>query len=199
MLTTIQIIALVQGLFLIGILFMKRNSYKKPALWLLIASILSVLLFILGDDENSLIPKKFDLFFFDISLFVTFLYLFISYYVSQRDTFQKRDLLYFIPNIAYFLNEVYEITSNFEEFLLINIFELLIELSFLLYLVVSVIRLFRSKRQKWMLFFIVPMALLIGSSIVNEVLGWFGFEEFSFFNDANKDEAKKISKMANIF
>lgn len=185
MLIAIQLVALIQGLFLMGVLFVKRDSYKKPTLWLLIGSILSIIFFILGDDDNNMIAKGVDWFFFDASLFITFLFLFVKYSVSGREIFNKLDLLYFVPNIAYFINEIYEVTAAFEEVLAVEIFELIIELSFLYYLVHSMVRLFQSKKQKWMLIFMIPLALLMSASMVNEVLGWFGLTEIELFNDAN--------------
>lgn len=185
MLIAIQLVALLQGLFLMVVLFMKRQTYKKPALWLLLGSILSILFFIVGDDENNLFNKEIDWFFFDSSLFITFLFLFVRYYVSGREYFNKRDLLYFIPNIAYFINEVYEVSSSIEEVLAIEIIELGIELSFLFYLLLTIVTLFKSAKQRWMLFFVIPLAILMIASIVNEILGWFELAEIDLFNDAN--------------
>ena len=81
MIAILQIVALIQGIFLILVLFSKRESYKKPTLVLLLCSIASILLFLIGDDQNNLISKDVDWFFFDTSLFITFLFLFVKYYV----------------------------------------------------------------------------------------------------------------------
>lgn len=185
MLVAIQLIILVQGLFLLSVLFMKRDTYKKPALWLLIGTIVSILLFVLGDDENNLITKNIDWFFFDSSLFITFLFLFVKYYVSGSSVFRKRDLLYFVPNLLYFSNELFEVANPDFEILAVEIVELCFELTFLVYLILTIIFLFRSKKQRWMLFFVVPLTILMSASMYNEVLGWFELSEIEIFNDAN--------------
>ena len=182
--STLQIVALLQGFFLLTVLIWKRKIYKKPVLWLLVAAIVSVLFFIIGDDANNLFAKDVDWFFFDISLFITFLYLFVKYYVSGSDKFHRRDLLYFIPNGLYFLNESLEvINSGLEEFLAMDIIELGIELSFLTYLVLTIKTLLSSKKQRWMIYVIIPLTLLLSTSILNDILSWFEFSEIAIFSD----------------
>ena len=83
MLKTLQIIALLQGLFVLSVLFINRKDYKKTTFWLLFGSLLSVLLYISGDDENNLFVQDADWFLFDSSLFVTFLFLFFRYYKNS--------------------------------------------------------------------------------------------------------------------
>ena len=185
MLAVIQFVTLFQGLFLLTVLFLNRKTYRKPVLWLLVGTIVSILFFIIGDDENNLFAKDIDWFFFDASLFVTFLFLFVKYYVSGKNVFRKSDLLYFIPNIMYFINEVYEVSSVTGEVLVIEVLELCIELAFLAYIIATIVILFKSRKPRWMLLFIVPLALLMSASMINEVLGWFELQEIEIFNDAN--------------
>ena len=117
MLKTLQIIALLQGLFVLSVLFVNRKDYKKTTFWLLFGSLLSVLFYILGDDENNLFVQQADWFLFDSSLFVTFLFLFFRYYKSGKEKFAKLDYLFFLPNIIYFIIEGLEILIVKEHFL----------------------------------------------------------------------------------
>jgi AraC-like DNA-binding protein len=185
MLSTLQIVALLQGVFLLTVLVWKRKSYKKPVLWLLSGAIASILFFIIGDDANNLFAENVDWFFFDISLFITFLFLFVKYYVSGSNSFNRKDLFYFIPNLLYFFIEISEVlNTSLEELLPLDILELLVELTFLGYLFLTIKELFTSKKQRWMLYVIFPLTLLLSTSIVNDVLGWFDFPEIEIFSDA---------------
>src|SRR5690606_24738337 len=94
MLKTLQIIALIQGLFVLSVLFINRKDYKKTTFWLLFGSLFSVLLYILGDDDNNIFIQDADWFLFDSSLFITFLFLFFRYYKSGKDKFDKVDYLF---------------------------------------------------------------------------------------------------------
>lgn len=183
MLTIIQIVTLIQGIFLITVLFINRRSYKNPSFILLLCVIFSILLFLMGDDQNNLISSNVDWFFLDASLFITFLFLFVKYYVNPAQSFNKNDLLYFIPNVLYLVNEVIETTFDLPEVLLRNVFELLIELSFFGYLLLTLGLLFRSTKQRWMIYFILPLSVLVSTSIINEVLGWFSLSEIELFNE----------------
>lgn len=60
MLKIIQIVALMQGLFLLFILYKNRSNYKKITFWLFFGSIVSILLYIVGDDDNNLFREKND-------------------------------------------------------------------------------------------------------------------------------------------
>ena len=109
MLQTIQVAALLQGLFLLSALFINRKDYKRTTFWLLFGSLLAILLYILGDDGNNLFIHNSDWFLFDSSLFITFLFLFFRNYNNGKNTFSKRDYLFFLPNILYFIIEGIEI------------------------------------------------------------------------------------------
>ena len=183
MLSVLQIVTLLQGVFLIAVLILKRKEFKQPTLGLLVGAIFSVLLFILGDDENNLLSNNVDWFFLDISLFITFLFVFVKYSVSHDTSFRRHDLIYFIPNVCYLFIEISEVLQPFlSEMLAFEILELVVELSFLGYLVTSVYLLYSSKEQRWMFYFMVPMVLLIGGSIIHEIAGWFTIE-IKLFDD----------------
>ncbi|WP_452228124.1 helix-turn-helix domain-containing protein [Lacinutrix sp. MEBiC02404] len=184
MINTIQIVTLLQGLLLLIVLFKNKESYLKPAFYLLIGCIIAVILYILGDDYNNIFLKNQDFFFFDKSLFITFLFLFIKYHVSKDSIFLKRDYLFFIPNIIYFFIESLEVFV-FEENIIIELLELFVEITFLSYLAYTSFLILKSKDRKWMLYFIIPLILLISISIVNEIFSWFHFKEIIISTDAN--------------
>lgn len=78
MLRLIQIIAVIQGLFVLFVLFNNRREYKRATFWLLFGCLFSIILYIIGDDKNNLFVKNIDWFLFDNTLFVTFLFLFFG-------------------------------------------------------------------------------------------------------------------------
>lgn len=182
MLQTLQLLTLVQGLFLLIVIFKNKKQYKKTIFWLFVGSIIAVQLYILGDDENNLFFEHTDLFFLDITLFITFLFLFIKYKTKSKAIFSKMDFLYFIPNIIYLTIEVLE-SQLFLNSAIIEVFELFVELTFLSYFVAIIGMLYRSKSEKWMLYFMVPMIAILSFSISNEILGLVGLEEFWLFGD----------------
>ncbi len=182
MFRTIHIIALVQGLFLLVVLFKTKNKYLKPSFWLLTGSIVSILLYIIGDDDFNFLRKSTDFFFLDKSLFITFLFLFVRYYIKEYNEFDKRDLVFFTPNILYFLVEIYEKTF-YDEPYFIEIPELILELTFFSYLLYTIYLLGKNKNQKWMLLIIVPLAVLINIDIINDFLWWFHISSISIFSD----------------
>lgn len=184
MLKTLQIIALLQGLFVLSVLFINRKDYKKATFWLLFGSLLSVLLYIAGDDENNIFVQDTDWFLFDSSLFVTFLFLFFRYYKSGKDKFAKLDYLFFIPNIIYFTIEGIEI-NLVKENLLVEIFEIASELAFLLYLLAIIYSIITNKKKHWIIYFAIPIAILFALSSVNDILKAFGMAELPLFNDQN--------------
>ena len=183
MLKILQIITLLQGLFLIVALMANRKKYLKPTFWLLIGSILSTLFYVIGDDENGFFVENRDWFFFDSSLFITFFLLFVMYFVSRSNTFQLKHLLFFLPNLFYFIIEFFENYTSAEDILLIEILELLVELSFLSYLLFSVRIIIKAKQQRWMAYFIIPLALIMGFALINEILSWLDILEIPYFSD----------------
>ncbi len=179
MLKIIQIIAIVQGFFLITVLLSSLKIYRKPAVWLLIGSIISIILYVIADDNNNLFQSGADWFFFDSSLFVTFFVLFVKYYAAKIDKFRPWDFLYFVPNLLYFFIEVFESISP-EEMMVVEIAEMCIELIFLGYLLKTIYLLFKTNTQKWFLYFAIPLILLMFLSFIDEILGWFTIENLLF-------------------
>ena len=184
MLQTIQIIALIQGIFVLFVLFVNRKDYKKTTFWLLFGSLISIFLYILGDDKNNLFVENTDWFLFDNTLFVTFLYLFFKYYKSKREKFIKSDYLIFLPNIFYLILEILEIKLP-KENLNIEILEVLLELTFVLYLGLILHSVFIDKRRIWTTYFVIPIVILLVFSCINDTLKIIGIEEFSFFSNQN--------------
>jgi len=182
MLKSLQIIALLQGLFVLYVLFINRKEYKKTTFWLLFGSLLSVLLYIGGDDDNNLFVQDADLFLFDSSLFVTFLFLFFRYYSNGKPRFARKDLFFFLPNLVYFILEAVEVVFS-EELLFTEIFEILVELVFVGYLLYIVYTAITTRKKHWVLYFAIPISFLLGMAMLNDVFMSFGFEEFEIFND----------------
>lgn len=187
MLKTIQIITLIQGLFLLIAIVKNREHYLKVTFYLLLGTIISVILYLFGNNNTSFTSYTVDIFLFDKSLFITCLFLFIKYYISKSNTFSNRDYLFFIPNILFFIIELLEIIYS-EGLLIIDSTEIIVELTFLGYLLASLINLTKIKKPhhaSWMLFFIIPLIILIGFSILDEILYWFHLENalFSFPNE----------------
>ncbi len=181
-LKTIQIIALLQGLFLVFILLKNRKNYKEISFWLFFGSIASILLYIIGDDDNNLFKENADWFLFDSSLFITFLFLFFRNINSDKDKFELSNLLFFIPNFIYFIIEGLEILI-IKDNAVIEIFELIVEFIFLGYLIYIINDIFKGKKKHWIVYIIFPIALLMSVSYINELLNLFGFNPILITND----------------
>ncbi|GAB1856224.1 helix-turn-helix domain-containing protein [Flavobacteriaceae bacterium MHTCC 0001] len=181
MLKTIQVIALTQGIFLLFILFKKRSNYKKTTFWLFVGSIVSILLFLVGDDDNNLFLEETDWFIFDSSLFITFLLLFFKYYKTKDEQFNKKDLWFFLPNAMYFITESIEVLK-YGETIVTEVFEKVVELTFLGYLFFIIIDLFRTKSRYWILYLTIPIALHMSVNYLNEILELMGFQEIIISN-----------------
>ncbi|BDB57563.1 helix-turn-helix domain-containing protein [Flavobacterium ammonificans] len=184
MLQTIQLIALIQGVFVLFALYQRRKDYKKITFWLLFGSLLSVLLYILGDDNNNLFFENKDWFLFDNTLFVTFLFLFFKYYKSEREKFIKSNYLFFLPNIFYLILELLEIKLTKENFN-IEILEVLLELTFVIYLCLILYSVFTDKRRIWTTYFVIPIVILLVFSCINDTLKIIGLQELHFFLNQN--------------
>lgn len=184
MLKTIQIIALLQGLFVITLLFIKRKDFKKITFWLLFGTLISIIVYIVGDDKNNLFVKNIDWFLFDNTLFVTFLFLFFRYYKSRNEIFLKYDYLFFVPNIVYLILELIEINLQ-QENLIVEIFEVFTELTFVVYLIIILYLILTNKKKIWIVYFIFPIVFLFVFSFINDILKIVGLSELSFFNDQN--------------
>jgi AraC-like DNA-binding protein len=184
MLKTLQIIALLQGLFVLSVLFINRKDYKKTTFWLLFGSLLSVLLYISGDDENNLFVQDADWFLFDSSLFVTFLFLFFRYYKNGKEKFAKTDYLFFLPNIIYFIIEGLEIWMV-EENIIVEVFEVIVEFTFVVYLLTIIYSILTAKKKHWILYFAIPIAILFALSSTSDIFKTFGIAELPYLNGQN--------------
>lgn len=184
MLTTLQIIALIQGLFVLSVLFVNRKDYKKVTFWLLFGCLFSVLLYIAGDDENNIFIQDADWFLFDSSLFVTFLFLFFRYYISGKDRFHPLDYLFFIPNLVYFIIEGIEIKMAADS-LLVEVFEILAELTFVVYLGLIIKTIITTKKKHWIVYFTIPIAMLFALSSINDIFKTLGYKDLPLLNDKN--------------
>ena len=182
MLQTLQIVALLQGFLVLAVLFFNRNDYKKTTFWLLFGSLLSVLLYIAGDDENNILVKDADWFLFDSSLFITFLFLFVKYYTSGKERFKRSDLIYFLPNVIYFFIEAAEVIMQGEPWF-IEVLEISVELSFLAYLIIIIGLIFNKHKTSWIIYITVPIAILFSIASILEILRFFDFEVLSVFNE----------------
>ena len=180
MLIPIQAIALIQGIVLLIFLIKKRRSYEKISFLLLFLTILSVLLFLLGDDDNSLFFKGKDLFLFDSSLFVTFLLLFIKYHRNDG-IFKRLDLIYFLPNFIYFSLELYEIYFT-DNNIIIETLEILVTLTFLFYLIYAVYLIKKLNKPTYFYYILIPLVIFQGISSTSEL---FQFDETVFFSSNN--------------
>ncbi|WP_053977152.1 helix-turn-helix domain-containing protein [Mangrovimonas xylaniphaga] len=184
MLTTIQIITLLQGVFLLFVLFKNKAKYRRITFWLFSLSIVSILLFIIGDDDNNLFREQANWFLFDASLFITFLFLFFRYYKSGKEVFDRKDLLFFIPNLLYFTIEIIE-KIGLEGHVFLEAAEFVVELSFLSYLVYMLYDLFKNKSNNWILYTAIPIVLILSLKYINEFLMPIGKEPI--FNLNNSD------------
>ncbi|MDY0779362.1 helix-turn-helix domain-containing protein [Tenacibaculum sp. IB213877] len=183
MLKTIQIIALVQGIFLLFLLFQNKNKYKKVTFWLFTFTVISIIFFIIGDDDNNLFHTHADWYLFDTTLFSTFLFLFFKYFKSGVEKFNKKDLLFFIPNIIYVIIELIELNTS-ENNLAIEIVELLVEFTFLSYLIYMLIDLFKNKSTYWILYVAIPIVLILTLAYTNEILLLINVQPILISNDA---------------
>ncbi|MGC4040909.1 MAG: helix-turn-helix domain-containing protein [Flavobacterium sp.] len=176
MIQTIQIVTLLQGLFLILYLFFNRKKYHFYNYAFFSASIISLIFYIVGDDNNNLFLNKYDFFFVDKTLFVTLLFLFLKYYNSSVKI-KPGIILYFVPCLMYISVELYE--ANVKESSIIEIIEFIITAAFIVYLIAS-LRLLKKleidRVIKWPFYFLLYSLLI--TFIVD--LGEFLIEEQSF-------------------
>ena len=184
MLQTLQIIALLQGLFVLFVLMAKRKEYKKTTFWLLIGSLLSIILYIVGDDKNNLILQNKDVFLFDNTLFVTFLFLFFIYQLNGKERFNTIDYLFFIPNLVYFILEIIELNLTAEN-VIVEIFEILTELTFVVYLFLLLYKILSGKKKHWIVYFVIPIVVLFVFSFINDIFKIIGIAELTLFSDYN--------------
>lgn len=166
MLEIIQIIALIQGLFLLSVLLVKQESYKRVNFLLLLGSIIAMLLNIVGDDDFNLFFSNANWYFFQSPLIITLFFLLIKYHHSQEDKFQPRDFLYFIPYVFFITLQIIDDIGGLGQNIWVIIGEILAGVTLLLYLGYTIYTIIKNKKERWMLFFIVPYAIL---NLIDEV------------------------------
>jgi AraC-like DNA-binding protein len=109
MLQTIHIIAIIQGIFLLFVLFKNRAKYFFNDYFFLSATLFSLVIYLLGDYNSNLFISDYDIFVVDNTLFITFLFLFLKY-LNTKDPFKIRSILpFFIPVLFYVSLELFEI------------------------------------------------------------------------------------------
>lgn len=161
MIQTIQIVTLLQGLFLLLYLFLNRKKYHFYNYAFLSALIISLIFYIVGDDNNNLLLGKYDFFFVDKTLFVTLLYLFLKHYNSAQPI-KPRTAWYFVPCLIYIAVELYE--ANLAETHFIEIVEYSLSFIFILYLVASFYILNRLEINmliKWPFYFLLASLFIV--------------------------------------
>ena len=160
MLEIIQITALIQCLFLLTVLFVKQESYKQVNFLLLLGSIIAILLNIVGDDDFNLFFSNANWYFFQSPLIITLFFLLIRYHNSKQDKFQLRDLLYFIPYLLFIALQTVEGVNGLGKNIWFITGEILAGVTLLIYLGYTIYDIIKNKKERWMLFFIGPYALL---------------------------------------
>lgn len=166
MLEIIQIIAIIQGLFLLSVLFVKQESYKRVNFLLLLGSIVALLLNIVGDDDFNLFFSNANWYFFQSPLIITLFFLLIKYHNSKQDKFQLRDLLYFLPYLFFITLQIVEDVNGLVNNIWLMIGEVLAGVTLLVYLGYTIYDIIKNKKERWMLLFIVPYALL---NLIDEI------------------------------
>lgn len=134
MLHTTQIIAFLQGVFLLIFLFKNRKKYQKYNYIFFSVLLISLIFYIIGDDNNSLLLSKYDFFFVDKTLFITVLFLFFKYF-NQPIKLRIKNAFFFLPSLIYVYIEISEL--QFKETIKIEFFEHFLSLIFISYLVLS--------------------------------------------------------------
>lgn len=159
MLKTIQVIALLQGVFLIIILFKHKKEHKSVNFWLVLSCVFSVLLYSLGDDDFNLIVDNSNWYLFYDPLLITTFFLMVRYHTSSFSKFYLKDLLFFIPYIVFISFQFIGDLFSFEDSgVLLQTVNGIINAVLLAYLVIIIRKVF--KKEKWILYFIVPYSIL---------------------------------------
>lgn len=181
MLQTIQLIAIIQGLFLLVILYKNKANYFFNDYFFLSATLFSLLLYLLGDDNKNLFISDYDLFAVDNTLFITFLFLFLKYY-NKKEKFQITSILpYFIPVLFYVGVELFELV--FYESYVIEIIEHILYFIFIAFLLTSLFFVYKRMSSNSIK---IPFYIVIFSLIIVYCASIFNFftaqNEISFFN-----------------
>lgn len=166
MLKTLQIIALLQGVFLVFILLKKRNEYKPANFWLLLGCIVSVILYTIGDDDYHLLFHDANLFLFHDTLIITFFFLFVRQYKSGKKSFPSNNLWFLVPYFLYIVLNTIKAYTNADETLVYKIGRVIVESAFAVMLLYTVYDILTRKKEKWLLIFIIPLAMIF---VVDEI------------------------------
>ncbi|WP_459210900.1 helix-turn-helix domain-containing protein [Aquimarina rhabdastrellae] len=164
MLRTIQIIALIQGVFLLILLINKRRNYKKLNFFLLLSCIVGLILHCIGDDDFNLFQTDANWFLFHAPLVITLFFLLIKYSNSEKDKFQIKDLAYFIPYVFFvilqFIEDVIDKLPNGLGHMLFILGEAMVGFAMIGYLGYMIYNIIINKKKQWILYFIIPYAIV---------------------------------------
>ncbi len=160
MLKTIQIVALLQGVFLLFILFKRKQEYKKVNFWLFLGCIISVMLYAIGDDDYNLFVDNSNWFLFHDTLIITFFFLFVRYYESDENEFNKKDFWFFTPYVLKILFQTLDNYTTLRENTGAIIANEVVELGFLTMLLYAIYDIVKKKKEKWLLAFIIPLTVI---------------------------------------
>jgi AraC-like DNA-binding protein len=117
-------------------------------------------LYAIGDDDYNLFIDDSDWFVFHDTLIISFFFLFVRYYKSGKDEFNKIDLWFFTPyllTVAYKTIDTYE---SIEENSILMVAHEIIELTFLGMLIYAIYDIIKKKKEKWLLVFIIPLTII---------------------------------------
>src|SRR5690606_5221679 len=121
---------------------------------------------IVGDDDFNLFFSNANWYFFQSPLIITLFFLLIKYHNSTQDKFQLRDLLFFIPYLFFVTLQIVEDVHGLGENIWLIIGEVLAGVTLLVYLGYTIYDIIKNEKERWMLLFIVPYAIL---NLVDEV------------------------------
>ena len=161
MLKTLQIIVILQGIFLLFTLFHKKKQLIPVNFWLLFFTIVSVLLYAVGDDNFNLIAPGYSWYVFYDPLLITAFFFLFYYRIHNKLKFDKKDLIYTIPYFIFVIGQ--PILDAFEtsesEINSVPLIALVssILIGYLLYIIIKVIQL---KKDLWVLCFILPYTII---------------------------------------
>ena len=186
LLTIIQIISIIQGLFLGYILLQKRKEFISPSFWVFIGGIGSVILFSIGDDNYNLFFEDTGWYFFHEPLIITFFFLLIRSINLEYNVFKKNDYLAFLPYGLFVLFETLSNSIYFKDIYFVEAIKAFVELSFIFMLIRCIYDILKFKKVKWLLIFLVPFTILY---TLDEALNlctqstnyFFGLDSFGVF------------------
>lgn len=160
MLTIIQIIAILQGLFLGITLFQRRHAYKTRIFWLFMGCIISIILFAVGDDDYNLIVNDANWFLFHEALITTFFFLFLRFSNRDRKEFTSIDLIFIVPYLLYAIFQSLLSFTYFEDNFLLEISAEISEFCLIGMLIYSIYDVLKHKKNKQWLVFLIPFTLI---------------------------------------